>query len=211
MVATQAIVQRSDHWIVFEGNGANADGDSLSWDFILSRTGKYDLQVISKGGLDSPLPAIKVEIAELQFSEAPQNAFVLDIAGEKRTVSQFRETIMLKQTGKHSITISSKAPIEQVRIIPHYRMNLGFGSGKYHQRWLEMHSSSEKQATLAWLKEAKYGMFIHWGIYSQAGGIWKNTRIEDSPYPGPRVAEWLMSTFRIPRKEYELLAREIQP
>jgi len=51
----------------------------------------------------------------------------------------------------------------------------------------------------------------HWGLYSQAGGIWKGTRIEDSPYPGLKVAEWLMSTFRIPRAEYEKLAKTFNP
>ncbi|HBQ65112.1 MAG TPA: hypothetical protein DD727_09405, partial [Clostridiales bacterium] len=27
-----------------------------------------------------------------------------------------------------------------------------------------------------WWKEAKYGMFIHWGLYSQLAGEWKGIR-----------------------------------
>jgi hypothetical protein len=37
---------------------------------------------------------------------------------------------------------------------------------------------------MAWHKEARFGMFIHWGVYSQAAGSWKGTRIEDSPGKG---------------------------
>ncbi len=54
-------------------------------------------------------------------------------------------------------------------------------------------------------------MFIHWGLYSQAGGIWKETKIHDAPYPGPNVAEWLMYRFRIPRDEYRELAKTFNP
>ncbi|MBT3379694.1 MAG: alpha-L-fucosidase [Lentisphaerae bacterium] len=80
-----------------------------------------------------------------------------------------------------------------------------------HEQWLAMNQSPEKRAAMAWFNEAKYGMFIHWGLYSQAAGSWKGVRIDDSPYPGPRVAEWLMSTFRIPRAEYAELARTFNP
>ena len=98
-----------------------------------------------------------------------------------------------------------------IRIVPPYGRHLGFGTAKYEEEWTRMHNSPEKQAALAWLNEAKYGMFIHWGLYSQAGGIWKGTRINDSPYPGPAVAEWLMFKFRIPREEYATLAETFNP
>ncbi len=88
---------------------------------------------------------------------------------------------------------------------------LEVASGRYEEPWLAMHRSPEKQAALAWFKQAKFGLFIHWGLYSQAGGSWKGTRIEDSGFPGPRVAEWLMSTFRISRADYAGLAQTFNP
>ena len=54
-------------------------------------------------------------------------------------------------------------------------------------------------------------MFIHWGLYSEIGGIWKGTKINNSPYPGPKVAEWLMYAFQIPREEYKELAKTFNP
>ena len=55
-----------------------------------------------------------------------------------------------------------------------------------------------------WFKQAKMGMFIHWGLYSLPAGEWKGKRTE---YP----AEWVMTYNRIPIKEYEKLATIFNP
>ena len=205
------LIQGDDHWLVLPVEKAREVNGKLIWDFKLKRQGNYNVQIISKGELQSPLPQIHLESGGAELKEVPDKIFVLELAGEKQTVSQFKRTILYKETGMHSLSIDAGTPIQQVRIIPPAGKHLGFGSGKYDEQWLRMHSSPEKQAALEWLKEAKYGMFIHWGLYSQAGGIWKGIRIEDSPYPGPRVAEWLMSTFQISREEYEKLADTFNP
>ena len=49
-----------------------------------------------------------------------------------------------------------------------------------------------------------YGMFIHWGLYAQAGGVWKGQK-----YFG--IGEWLMNRAKIPTKEYETLAAQFNP
>lgn len=46
----------------------------------------------------------------------------------------------------------------------------------------------------------KYGMFIHYGLYSVAGGEWKGEKI-------PYYAEQIMNHARIPVNEYETLAQ----
>ena len=53
-------------------------------------------------------------------------------------------------------------------------------------------------------KQAKLGMFIHWGLYSVAGGEWKGKRTE---FP----AEWIMTYYKIPVKEYEQLTNAFNP
>ena len=55
-----------------------------------------------------------------------------------------------------------------------------------------------------WFKEAKYGMMIHWGLYSVLAGEYKGK-------PSSEYAEWIMSMFRIPIKEYERLAEAFNP
>jgi alpha-L-fucosidase len=53
-------------------------------------------------------------------------------------------------------------------------------------------------------KQAKMGMFIHWGLYSLPAGEWNGQRTE---YP----SEWIMTYHRIPIKEYEKLAPIFNP
>lgn len=57
---------------------------------------------------------------------------------------------------------------------------------------------------LQWWHEAKFGMFIHWGLYSQLGGEWKG-----GYYPG--IGEWIMYKARIPVADYESVARQFNP
>lgn len=63
---------------------------------------------------------------------------------------------------------------------------------------------AERDARMAWWREARFGMFIHWGLYSVAGGRWQG-----KPVGG--AGEWIMNTGNIPVDEYELLARQFNP
>jgi alpha-L-fucosidase len=55
-----------------------------------------------------------------------------------------------------------------------------------------------------WLKDSRFAMFIHWGLYSELGGQWKG-----KTYYG--IAEWIMNRARIPVTEYELVAARFNP
>jgi len=57
---------------------------------------------------------------------------------------------------------------------------------------------------LNWWREAKFGMFIHWGIYSIPAGQWQGEDI-------PGIGEWIMLRAQIPVAEYEQLAQEFNP
>ena len=55
-----------------------------------------------------------------------------------------------------------------------------------------------------WFKEAKYGMMVHWGLYSLLGGEYKGKKVSS-------YAEWAQTYFRIPNAEYEKLATAFNP
>jgi len=55
-----------------------------------------------------------------------------------------------------------------------------------------------------WVRDAKFGMFIHWGLYSQSGGAWGEER-----YYG--ITEWIMKRGKIPAEEYKRLADAFNP
>src|SRR5688572_12404353 len=65
-------------------------------------------------------------------------------------------------------------------------------------------SPAAKAERLKWFKEAKYGLFIHWGLYAIPAGEWKGKRI-------PGIGEWIMNRAKIPVAEYELLAKQWNP
>lgn len=73
--------------------------------------------------------------------------------------------------------------------------------------WEEMNSS--KNEAKEDFNDAKYGMFIHWGLYSIPAGEWKGKKMEE--LRGPRVAEWIQFGADIPRDEYAQLANEFNP
>ncbi|TRX51904.1 hypothetical protein FNH22_23410 [Fulvivirga sp. M361] len=200
-----------DDWIILNSTEASKANGFLIWEFELKKPGRYNLQVLSNGIVSIPLPELNVKIEGVEIEEPPKTIFVLDSATAPKTIFQFNRFITLKEKGPQTVKITANSSIDQIRIIPSYRHKLGFGSERYKKEWLAMHNSREKQETLEWFKEAKYGMFIHWGLYSQTGGMWKGKRINDSPYPGPRPAEWLMHAFRIPREEYAELAKTFNP
>lgn len=49
---------------------------------------------------------------------------------------------------------------------------------------------------MTWWRDARFGMFIHWGLYSEAGGVWKGTFL-------PGWSEWMLNRLRIPPAEYQ--------
>lgn len=57
---------------------------------------------------------------------------------------------------------------------------------------------------IKWFKEAKFGMMIHWGLYSLLAGEYKGEK--SSIY-----AEWIQSKFQIPNEEYGKLAKAFNP
>ena len=63
---------------------------------------------------------------------------------------------------------------------------------------------SDVKKRLRWWEEARFGMFIHWGIYSVPAGFWKGE-------PIPSLGEWIMRNAKIPIQEYEQLAGQFNP
>lgn len=57
---------------------------------------------------------------------------------------------------------------------------------------------------LRWWREARFGMFIHWGIYAVAAGRWEGEHV-------PGIGEWIMHHRRIPRDVYAQLAERFEP
>ncbi len=57
---------------------------------------------------------------------------------------------------------------------------------------------------MQWWREARFGMFIHWGLYSIPAGEWKGKEIAG-------IGEWIMKRAQIPAVEYRELAKQFNP
>lgn len=57
---------------------------------------------------------------------------------------------------------------------------------------------------IEWFRRAGYGMFVHFGLYSMLGGVYKGRE-------SSRNAEWIMRHLQIPVSEYKALAESFDP
>ena len=66
----------------------------------------------------------------------------------------------------------------------------------------EVDNPISQESRMEWFRDAKFGMFIHWGVYSQAAGQWNG---ETNHH------EWLQLTAKIPLAEYTDFAKKFNP
>lgn len=68
----------------------------------------------------------------------------------------------------------------------------------------QQHPEARNHPGLEWFRSARFGMFIHWGLYAIPAGIWEGRQVEG-------IGEWIMNFARIPIREYEPLAARFNP
>lgn len=68
-----------------------------------------------------------------------------------------------------------------------------------------LHAQDEKSQAFRQWQDNKYSMFIHFGLYSQLGGMWKGQPVTNG------YSEQIMAFAPIPKKEYERLTSEFNP
>jgi alpha-L-fucosidase len=68
----------------------------------------------------------------------------------------------------------------------------------------EQARDAAKEKRLQWFRDAKYGLFIHWGLYAIPAGQWNGKR-------SPGLGEWVMFRSAVPVKQYEQLAARFNP
>ena len=65
-------------------------------------------------------------------------------------------------------------------------------------------SPADRDARMQWWREARFGMFIHWGLYAVPAGEYNGVKSD-------RIGEWIQDWANIPREEYEKFAAEFNP
>lgn len=65
-------------------------------------------------------------------------------------------------------------------------------------------TEAARDARMQWWREARFGMFIHWGVYSVPAGVYQGKEVDG-------IGEWIMHKAHIPIPEYEAYARAFDP
>jgi alpha-L-fucosidase len=76
-------------------------------------------------------------------------------------------------------------------------------AGNPAEMWQRDYGASH-DARMQWWREARFGMFIHWGVYSVPAGTYHG---EQSKH----IGEWIMRDFNIPVAEYAGYAKQFDP
>lgn len=78
---------------------------------------------------------------------------------------------------------------------------MGFGGTGFAQ---EQESPQARDDRMAWWREARFGMFIHWGLFSVAGGVWDGQKA----LPVVCSSCWLQMRLAVPADEYTALTQK---
>ena len=65
-------------------------------------------------------------------------------------------------------------------------------------------TAHQRDARMAWWRDSRFGMFIHWGAYAVPAGTFHGERM-------PGIGEWIMSRAHVPVGEYEQFVRAFNP
>jgi len=65
-------------------------------------------------------------------------------------------------------------------------------------------TTAQRDRRMGWWRDARFGMFIHWGLYSIPAGSWTG-----KPYGG--ASEWLISNANIKIQDWEPLQAQFNP
>ncbi|TWU61829.1 alpha-L-fucosidase [Crateriforma conspicua] len=65
-------------------------------------------------------------------------------------------------------------------------------------------AASPDDSRMDWWRDARFGMFIHWGLYAVPAGKYDGKEVKG-------IGEWIMSRANIPRDRYEAYAPQFDP
>ena len=65
-------------------------------------------------------------------------------------------------------------------------------------------TQAQHDARMSWWRDARFGMFIHWGAYAVPAGTYHGNRIRGT-------AEWIMNNAHVPIPEYETFVHAFNP
>src|SRR4051812_45526219 len=86
---------------------------------------------------------------------------------------------------------SGRASRKSIRIAPGALTRRAVGGGGTAQNEAPpQETNAQRDARMKWWREARFGMFIHWGVSSVPAGTWNGKQIAG-------IGEWIMNRGKI--------------
>jgi alpha-L-fucosidase len=78
------------------------------------------------------------------------------------------------------------------------------GQGMGNFNWMSVMDNPATSPRTQWWRDDKFGMFIHWGLYSQLAGHWNGQTTTG-------LGEWIENDLHIPQAQYAAVAQQFDP
>jgi hypothetical protein len=98
--------------------------------------------------------------------------------------------------------INIPAGEHQLRLVIDSAANAGWGVGNFN--WMRLRDNPVTSPRTQWWRDARFGMFIHWGLYSQLAGHWNGQTTSG-------LGEWIENDLHIPPAQYAQVASQFNP
>ena len=84
---------------------------------------------------------------------------------------------------------------------------------QYKVRLAPSGKAESASARAEWFSKARFGMFIHWGLYSELAGSYNGLTMptKQVPHGNSWYSEWIQMRLDVPRDVYRNLARKFNP
>ena len=93
-----------------------------------------------------------------------------------------------------------------VLILHIFNVSCARGSDTGQKEWIDplTETVEQRDTRMAWWREARFGLFIHWGVYAVPAGTYQGKQI-------PGIGEWILRRANIPVAEYKAYAKDFNP
>jgi len=92
-----------------------------------------------------------------------------------------------------------KAPAAETKTVEKIKPSLAETADPYFKE-----TKKQRDARMGWWRDARFGMFIHWGVYSTPAGFYEGKSV-------PGYGEWIMNKGNIPIDKYKAFAKDFNP
>jgi alpha-L-fucosidase len=162
--------------------------DSVEWAFVATKPGEYEVSIEYASEAKSAGAGF-----EITFGDAKVSGQTVSTGSWQKFTTAAVGTVRIGKAGKTMVSVRALSkPGDGV-------MNL---RAVTLEPVMTKETPEQKAERMKWFTDARFGMFIHWGVYSVPAGEWKGNKGH---------GEWFQETTHMPLSQYRLYRDQFNP